>query len=204
MPETSGYILLADGDRSSRSVAVAALRRIGHVTREASTGDEALAIAARSAPTVAVLDVGLPGVSGYQVCHELRERLGAQVAIIFVSADRAEPADRVAGLLVGADDYLVKPFDPDELLARVRRFIARPATTANGDGPTYDLTRRESEILDLLAAGRQTAEIARELVISPKTVGAHIQRILGKLDVHTQAQAVGKAYRERLVDRVPS
>ena len=63
-----------------------------------------------------ILDVDLPRISGYEVCRELRDAFGEAVAIMFVSGTRAEAYDRVGGLLIGADDYVVKPFDPDELL----------------------------------------------------------------------------------------
>ena len=74
-----------------------------------------------------ILDVRLPDLSGYEVCRELRDRLGASVPVMFVSGERIESFDRVAGLLVGGDDYLVKPFELDELVARARRLVERPA-----------------------------------------------------------------------------
>jgi DNA-binding response OmpR family regulator len=72
-----------------------------------------------------VLDVALPGVTGYDVCRTLREEFGEELPIIFVSDERTEPLDRVAGLLMGADDYVVEPFAPAELVARVMRALAR-------------------------------------------------------------------------------
>ena len=129
-----------------------------------------------------VLEVDLPDASGYELCRELHETYGDDLPVIFVAGSRTEPADRVAGLLLGADDYLVKPFDPDELLARVRRsFVvpARPSTQAPVHGAT-SLTHREQEVLTLLAAGLTQKEIGTDLVISAKTVGTHIQRILAK------------------------
>lgn len=120
--------------------------------------------------------------------------------MIFLSGERTESFDRVAGLLVGADDYLVKPFDPDELAARVRAVLrrAQPSVPA----PLQSLTRRELEVLRLLADGLDQRQIAAELVISAKTVGTHIERILGKLGVHSRAQAVALAYRDELLSPV--
>lgn len=122
-----------------------------------------------------------------------------------MSGDRTEPFDRVGGLLIGADDYIVKPFDPDEVLARVRRLLdGRPNTDrrdrSDRDGKAGSLTRRELEVLRLLSNGLGPPAIARELVIRPKTVSTHIQRILAKLGVHNQAQAVAAAYRLGLND----
>ena len=146
-----------------------------------------------------VPEVRLPDLTGYEVCRRLWESLGA-VPIVFVSRDRTEPSDRVAGLLVGADDYLVKPYVPDELVARVRAVVRRAGTgsESHAEAPA-DLTRRENEVLHLLAEGLEPAEIAERLVISPKTVAGHIERILKKLDVHSRAAAIAHAYRDGLV-----
>ena len=150
-----------------------------------------------------VLEVDLPDASGYELCRELHEAYGDDLPVIFVAGRRTDPADRVAGLLLGADDYLVKPFDPDELLARVRRSLRRSGaapTQAPVHGAT-SLTHREQEVLTLLAAGLTQKEIGTDLVISAKTVGTHIQRILAKLGVHSRAQAVALALREGLVTK---
>jgi two-component system nitrate/nitrite response regulator NarL len=107
----------------------------------------------------------------------------------------------VAGLLLGADDYVVKPFAPDELLVRARGLLRRAGerkVAANG----YELTRRELEVLGLLADGLGQREIAHRLVISPKTVGTHVERILSKLGVHTRAHAVAMAFRHGLLSDV--
>jgi two-component system nitrate/nitrite response regulator NarL len=103
----------------------------------------------------------------------------------------------VAGLLVGGDDYLVKPFDPNELLARVRRLL--PSRLAGGE-TTRTLTRRELDVLSLLVEGLSQPEIAERLFISPKTVGKHIEHILSKLGVHNRAQAVARAVRDELIE----
>src|SRR5918995_1381485 len=139
----------------------------------------------------------LPRIGGYEVCHELRERYGDDLPIVFVSGSRTEPGDRAAGIMLGADDYITKPFDPDELLARIRRLLRRGRRAA--DRPrrrtTFaELTARELEVLELMAGGLAQAEIAKRLVISPRTAGTHIQHILEKLDVRSRAQAVALAH----------
>jgi DNA-binding NarL/FixJ family response regulator len=144
------------------------------------------------------LEVALPGLSGYEVCHQLRNEFGDALPIVFLSGDRTEPFDRVAGLLIGADDYLVKPFALDELLARVRRLARRTAPVP--PAVASKLTNREMEVLRLLADGLDQDEIARQLFITRKTVGTHIENTMRKLGVRNRAQAVALAYREDLVE----
>jgi DNA-binding NarL/FixJ family response regulator len=195
-PPGRGRVLVADDDEGSRTGLRALLEQHGYETVTANTGGSALAVARRRRPDLALLDVFLPELSGYAVCDELRRLYGDTIAIIFLSAERVESHDRVAGLLVGADDYVVKPFAPDELLARMR-VVLRHLGKAAVDAST--LTPREREVLQLLAEGLKQAAIAERLVISTKTVGSHIERILEKLGVHSRAEAVAAAYRRNLV-----
>jgi DNA-binding NarL/FixJ family response regulator len=118
--------------------------------------------------------------------------------IVFVSGARTESYDRVAGLLLGADDYIVKPYAPDELLARVRHLVRR--SQAITSPVTGNLTKREREVLRLLADGLRQDEIAERLFISRKTVSTHVANILRKLGVRTQTQAVALAFRDEMTD----
>src|SRR5919201_566461 len=164
-----GTILLVDDDAAFREFVRSLLSRIGYAIAEASDGDEALAAALAERPSLVLLDVDVPGISGYEICRALRDMYGEDLPIIFVSGRRTEQLDLVSGLLIGADDYVFKPFDAAELLARVRRHLSRAPhnpSVVNG----VRLTPREQEILDLLAAGLDQRAIAEQLVISPKTV----------------------------------
>jgi len=192
-----GDVLIVTPDDAVRGPTTRLFTLAGIATTVVTTGAEALSMAADRRPSVVVLDLELPDMTGYEVCYELRERLGEDVPIIFVSGERTEPSDRVAGLLIGADDYLTKPFEPDELLARARRLLARaPLLPPSTDTP---LTGREIQVLQLLADGGRQDVIAKELFISPKTVATHIQRILTKLGVHSRTEAVAIAYRDGLI-----
>jgi two-component system, NarL family, nitrate/nitrite response regulator NarL len=194
-----GAALIVDGDASFRASVSRLLARAGFDVCEAATGDEALAAARRERPTLVLLEVELSGASGYEICRALRDQFGDGLPIVFVSSTRTEPMDRVAGLLVGADDCLSKPVEPDELVARMRRLVTRSSVVQlreDEPGGAAVLTTRELEVLRLLAEGMRQKMIARELVISPKTVGTHIQRILAKLGVHSRAEAVAVAHRE--------
>jgi DNA-binding NarL/FixJ family response regulator len=199
-------ILVVDDDPGVCALLAESFARAGFATVEAGAGEQALATAADGRPAAVVLDVGLPRISGWEVCRALRERYGEQLPIVFVSGERTESIDRVCGLLLGGDDYVVKPLDPGELVARVRRAIERNgAAQASTHAPAaprsgrHELTPREREVLELLTRGLTQAQIAQELVVSGRTVGTHIQRILGKLGVHSRAQAVALELCERLV-----
>jgi two-component system, LuxR family, response regulator TtrR len=197
--DPGGGILLVDDDEGFRSFVSELLESIGYVTDELTSGAAVLPAVAENRPAAILLDVQLPGLNGYEVCRELRNRYGGSIAIVFISGERTEALDRAGGLLIGADDYMTKPVDPAELIARVTRLVDRPRS--NGESPRSNgkletLTQRENEILDLLAEGLRQDEIAERLVISPKTVATHIQRILGKLEVRSRAQAVSVALRE--------
>jgi DNA-binding NarL/FixJ family response regulator len=198
--EPGGPVLVVDDDASQRALLRDLLQRIGLDIVEAEDGETALRSAARQLPKLVLLEVQLPRIGGYEVCHELRERYGDELPIVFISGTRTEPGDRAAGIMLGADDYITKPFDPDELLARVRRLLGRRSSAVERPrrkpalAELAELTPRELEVLELMAAGFEQAEIATRLVISPRTAGKHIQHILEKLDVHSRAQAVAVAH----------
>jgi DNA-binding NarL/FixJ family response regulator len=197
-PET---ILVVDDDPGFCDLVRDLLERAGYRVHALDDGTAVLDAARNERPAVVVMDVNLPGLNGYEVCQRLRQHLDPDLGIIFVSGERTESFDRTAGLLIGADDYLAKPFDPSELVARVRRF-SRRRDHSNGDGTApasrlEALTAREREILDLLADGVAPDEIADRLVISPKTVSTHVQNVLAKLGLGSRVQAVALALRER-------
>src|SRR5919198_6152462 len=173
-------ILIVDDDGPFRELVSLLLERAGYAAAEAANGEEAFAAVSDERPAAVLLDVQLDGISGYAICRELRQRFGEQLPIIFVSGARVEPSDRVAGLLIGADDYMTKPLDADELLARVGRALTRvdaAERSSNGAGAASRLTPRERDVLRLLAEGLGTDAIAKNLYISPKTVGTHVQRM---------------------------
>jgi len=186
-------VLVVDGDPETCAALTEILQRAGYPTQQARTGEEALEAAGRQRPALVITETHLPGASGYEICRELRERHGEDLPIIFVSAARTDETDSVAGLLLGADDYLPKPIQFDHLLARVRRLVTQ--TTAVAAPVASRLTQREQEVLGLLAEGLEQAEIANRLFIAPKTVAKHIEHILGKLAVRNRAQAVALALR---------
>jgi DNA-binding response OmpR family regulator len=187
-------VLVVDDDERFRAFVATTLRTAGFESIEAATGPEGLACADSEPVDVVLLDVLLPGISGYEVCRRLRDRFGESLPILFVSGVRTDAIDRVAGLLLGSDDYLVKPFAPDELVARVCALLRRRERALAPIRNGWGLTPREAEVLGLLASGLGQAEIASRLVISPKTVGTHIEHILSKMGARSRAQAVALAH----------
>jgi DNA-binding NarL/FixJ family response regulator len=194
-------VLIVDDDAGFRLFVAHLLARAGIPSVQAQLGEEALELAAASRPAAVLLDVSLPDIDGFEVCHELRDRFGNSLPVIFISGERMEAHDRAAGLLLGGDDYLVKPVNPDVLLARVRRAIARTRHRKDEGPPrrTDELTARELEVLRLLARGLDPVAIAKELVISPKTVSTHLQNVMSKLGVHSRAHAIARAYEDGLM-----
>jgi len=190
-------VLVVDDDDGFRAFVADALRQAAFAVHEAGSGEAALAAARQVRPDLVVLDVRLPGLSGYEVLHELREELGEELPIVFVSGERAEPLDRAAGILLGGDDYLAKPLAIDELLARARHLITRRRAATR---ERLGLTGRERQILALLADGLSPAQVADRLVISQSTVGTHVEHIYTKLGANSRAHAVGVAYRRGLLE----
>jgi two-component system OmpR family response regulator len=160
-------LLVVEDDRKLVRALARGLEREGYAVDAAYTGEEALARASACDYDAVVLDVMLPGVDGFSVCEELRRR-PRWVPVLMLTA-RADVADRIRGLDAGADDYLVKPFDFGELVARVRALLRRgaperPAVVVAGDlavdpasrsvtraGRRVELSAREFAVLELLA-----------------------------------------------------
>jgi DNA-binding NarL/FixJ family response regulator len=183
-----GRTLVADSDERSRRELSVLLREAGHEPIAVASGEEALRAARRQRPRLVILEICLPGICGYEVCRRLREEYAATVSIVFVSGTRTESFDRVAGILLGADDYLCKPVAPDEFLARVGRLLRPPALDLGSK-----LTRREHDVLGLLKDDLTHKQIASRLCISDKTVGTHVEHIFSKLGVHNRMQALALA-----------
>ncbi|MER6298902.1 response regulator transcription factor [Kitasatospora sp. NPDC001539] len=176
----AGRVLVVDDDAAIRRTLERGLRLSGFAVALAEDGESALARLAAAVTDVLVLDVSMPGISGAEVCRTLRTR-GDDIPVLMLSA-LDEPADRVAGLQAGADDYLVKPFALEELVLRLRALLRRrppqptdrvsagplvidPATRqAHLDGRELRLTRREFELLTQLTRNAGIV-LSRELLL---------------------------------------
>jgi DNA-binding response OmpR family regulator len=151
--DEAGPILVVDQDDGVRVLVSSLLAAAGFGTAEAETGEIALALARAVRPRLALVDVYLPGLSGYEVCHRLKAEFGAAVPVVLVSRETREKLDEVAGMLLGADDCMTKPFLADELLDRVRQLLLtskevpgddRRAEDAGEDGDGIEERRHQS------------------------------------------------------------
>jgi two-component system response regulator MprA len=160
-------ILVVDDDRAVREALRRALTLAGYEVQVVEDGEQALEQIAQALPEAVVLDIGLPGIDGLEVCRQVR-RLGNRVPILMLTA-RDAVADRIDGLDVGADDYMVKPFDVGELKARLRALLRRANPESDTDALSFaelaldperhgvqvgerfvELTRTEYQLLELL------------------------------------------------------
>ena len=200
-------ILVVDDDRAVREALRRALTLGGYEVQVAEDGEQALELIAQSVPDTVVLDLGLPGIDGLEVCRRIR-RLGNRVPILILTA-RDAVADRIDGLDVGADDYMVKPFDFPELLARLRALQRRPKDAhppqlAVGDlvydavtrsvsaaGTPVNLTQIELSILEVLVQ-RAPAVVTRQSIavhvwqyeadaVGSNTIDVHVAHLRSKL-----------------------
>jgi two-component system response regulator MprA len=177
--EQSGRILVVEDDQAIADVLRRTLRQEGHEVRSSGDGIEALRAAEEFVPDLVILDLGLPGLDGVEVLRRLRDE--SDVPILILTA-RADLDDRVTGLDSGADDYLVKPFERKELLARMRALMRRrpprgsaalvvgdlllnPDTREVSRGERHiDLTNREFELLEYLMRNERLV-VSRERLL---------------------------------------
>lgn len=194
--EPRDTVLIADQDPDSREPLAELLRGAGYGVLESDRGDDALRLARATLPAAVITEIPLAGICGYELCHLMKSDPAMRIPVVFLTAARTEPYDRIAGLLLKADDYIVKPYAAGELLARLANLIR--SQNSAGSGATR-LTKREEEVLELMSDGLRHSEIARRLFISPKTVATHVEHIMRKLRVRSKTEAVVVAYREELI-----
>ena len=204
---TGPQLLLVEDDQSIGSLVSGYLERTGYRVAWVRSGEEALSSFERLRPRLVILDIGLPGQDGFDVCRELRAR--SPVPVLMLTA-RDEEADRVAGLEVGADDYVTKPFSPRELAARVKAVLRRtdPALRRTGRlelgdvvldpdarevtvaGATVELTGKEFDLLAYLLENAGIV-VSRDQLLDQvwgmsyaggtRTVDVHVAQVRRKL-----------------------
>ena len=212
-PGMGERILVVDDEADIVALVAYHLAKSGYRVSTASSGTEALDAARRERPALIVLDLMLPGMSGYEVLEQLRgDDATRDIGVLMLTARREEP-DRIQGLSLGADDYLTKPFSPPELVLRVGAILRRlGANSANSsdklqigplaidcaahlvhvDGAAVELTPTEFKLLLTLAERRGRVQGRAHLLetvweaapdIQTRTVDMHVQRLRAKLGV---------------------
>lgn len=202
-------ILIVDDNEQILDILSQYIRSEGWPLLTARSGEEALSLFTAADPTLILLDIMLPGIDGLEVCRRIRSV--SSVPILMITA-RDEDADRILGLDIGADDYIVKPFSPGEVMARIRAVMRRlpasqssetlvigslsihlPSLSVTLNGQKLTLTRRETELLYTLASspGRVftrdnllTLVWGYEYVGNYRAVDSHIKRLRQKLDAY--------------------
>ncbi len=171
-------ILVVDDDRAVREALRRTLTLAGYEAQMAEDGEAALEQIVQAVPDVVVLDVGLPGIDGLEVCRRVR-LLGNRVPILILTA-RDAVADRIDGLDVGADDYMVKPFDVGELKARLRALLRRAKPEADADGGLSFAELRLDPMRHGAQVGESFVELTRTeyqllelLMLNPRMVLSH-------------------------------
>jgi DNA-binding response OmpR family regulator len=223
------HILVAEDDRDIAELIAHSLRKTGWDPHITEAGDQALAYVRQNPVDLLVLDVMLPGLSGLDVCRALRaERKTAALPIIMLTA-RADETDRIVGLDMGADDYVAKPFSPNELVARIRALMRRsqrlePAEpilrfgsivmdlsqhTVSANGQDVKLTAKEFLLLQYLLEHRGRV-LSRDVLLGDvwgysytggtRTVDVHVRRLREKLPSLVDGLVTVKQFGYKLVD----
>jgi two-component system response regulator MprA len=170
-------ILVVEDDRAVREALRRALTLGGYEAQTAEDGEQAIEMVVRNIPDAVVLDIGLPGIDGLEVCRRLR-LLGNRVAILILTA-REQVSDRIDGLDAGADDYLVKPFDVEEVKARLRALLRRTGSAGDPDALSFaelrlDSARHGAEVGENFTELTRTEyQLLELLMLNPKRVLPH-------------------------------
>jgi DNA-binding response OmpR family regulator len=225
------HILIVEDDRDIADLLERYLMRAGHLTDALGDGRDALAFVRQRVPDLVVLDLMLPGVDGLEVCRTLRRTPETRALPIIMLTARTEEADRIAGLELGADDYVTKPFSPSELVARVGALLRRAQRWAESGssvlsygpieldrerhlvtdrGSPVRLTAKEFLLLEYLMQHRGRV-LSRDLLLTDvwgyrytggtRTVDVHVRRLREKLPVLGDGIETVKQFGYRLADR---
>jgi two-component system alkaline phosphatase synthesis response regulator PhoP len=228
----SARVLVVEDDPDIAELVTRYLDKAGFTTERAASGKDALDAIAVKAPDLIVLDLMLPHVDGLEVCRRVRaSQRTSGIPIIMLTA-RAEESERIVGLELGGDDYIAKPFSPNELVARVRALLRRatrgvPAQTSlaygaialdterhvvSCDGATVMLTAKEFLLLEYLMQHRGRV-LSRDLLLTDvwgyrytggtRTVDVHVRRLREKLPLLAEAIVTVKQFGYKLVDPAP-
>ncbi|MFN2621793.1 MAG: response regulator [Chthoniobacterales bacterium] len=196
-------VLVVEDDPRISDVLEYALKAEGHDVQKAQRGREAIEMAQRSSPALIVLDVGLPDIDGFEVCRSVRKF--SDVPVIFLTS-RSDEIDRVVGLEIGGDDYVVKPFSPRELLARIKairrrhdRAASAPAETRGETELRYGPITIDLEKFRVRSGNREIVLTAQEFKLLELLV-RHAGRVFTRAQVLNRAWGDGGLVTDRTID----
>ncbi len=193
-------LLLIDDDPNLILLVRDYLEFRGYQVVTAGNGREALDVLGGLVPDMIICDVMMPEMDGYAFVEQVRQDPGKSwIPILFLSA-KGQSQDRVKGLTTGADVYMVKPFEPEELVAQVESSLKQASrlihhqTKPGGGAPTIqvpfdvELTPTELKVVQFVARGMANREIAEELKVSQRTIESHVSNMLGKTGLHNRTE----------------
>lgn len=206
-------VLIVDDDITLRTALTRYLENRGYIVREAASGTEGLVVFEQDPPDLVVSDVVMPEMDGLEFCRRLRSmRTGQLVPFIFLSS-RKDIDDRIQGHQMGADDYLAKPFEPRELVAKIEaqlersrrihaeivRLMQKTGDEASDAPPSAQLeplplTPAEEKVFWQVIQGLTNKQIGDQLFVSPRTVQTHLSNILSKLQLENRSQLIRYAF----------
>jgi DNA-binding NarL/FixJ family response regulator len=193
-------LLLIDDDPNLILLVKDYLEFRGYEVITAENGREALEVLEKDLPDMIICDVMMPEMDGYAFVKQVREDARTSwIPVLFLSA-KGQSQDRVKGLNTGADVYMVKPFEPEELVAQVESSLKQAARIADRPGRSLDngpkiqvpfdveLTPTELRVVQYVARGMANREIADELNVSQRTIESHVSNMLGKTGLHNRTE----------------
>ncbi len=204
-------LLLIDDDPNLILLVKDYLELRGYEVTTAKNGREALRVLEKSIPNLIICDVMMPEMDGYAFVKRVRDNpQTSYLPVLFLSA-KGQIQDRVTGLNTGADVYMIKPFEPDELVAQIEaslkqasRMMQKQSNSLEGELSIQvpfdvDLTPTETKVIQLVAKGMSNREIADDLSVSQRTVESHVSNMLGKTGLNNRTELARWAIEQRMV-----
>jgi DNA-binding NarL/FixJ family response regulator len=203
-------LLLVDDDPNLVLLVKDYLEFRGYEVMAANNGREALDSLEKNVPDMIICDVMMPEVDGYGFVADLRKRQDiGWIPVLFLSA-KGQSQDRIKGLNLGADVYMVKPFEPEELVAQVESSLSQsgrirqhadtgaPSETLIQVNPSVELTPTEIKVVQLVAKGLANKDIAQHMKLSQRTVESHVSNMLGKTGLNNRTELARWAIESRM------
>ncbi len=203
-------LLLVDDDPNLVLLVKDYLEFRGYEVIAANNGREALEVLDKDIPDMIICDVMMPEVDGYGFVADLRKRQDiGWIPVLFLSA-KGQSQDRIKGLNLGADVYMVKPFEPEELVAQVESSLSQsgrirqhadtgaPSETLIQVNPSVELTPTELKVVQLVAKGLANKDIAQHMKLSQRTVESHVSNMLGKTGLNNRTELARWAIESRM------